>query len=69
MTGFLNITVNIILATIGPINPAVAEQPIDISRYTDVSETTLKYQYAEPGPDLFGVDFDARQMERVSRLV
>lgn len=69
MTGFLNLTVNIILATTGSINPAMSEQPIDVSRYTDVPVSTLKYRYADPRPDLFGVDFDARQMERASRLV
>lgn len=69
MTGFLNWTVNIILATTGSINPAMSEQAIDVSRYTDVPVTTLKYRSADPRPDLFGVDFDARQIDRVPRLV
>lgn len=69
MTGFLNLTVNIIMATSGAVNPAVSEQPMELTRCTDIPVTTLKFRYADPRPDLFGVDFDVRQMDRASRLV
>lgn len=69
MTGLLNITANVIIATLGAANPAIADSPMHVAGCTDIPVITSKYEDHMDRQDVFGVDFNVYQMDRTSRLV
>lgn len=70
MAGLLNITVNIILSASATANPAAFDATTHSTECTDVPPaTTFSHRVIDKRPDLFGIDYDVRQMDRTSRLV